>query len=208
MRRGDFGVVSSDKWRPPRPRGASDAGPEHVPGHARGARGGGPEKDIGVFVQMLVKHVPDLWDWLEAVMTVSGRYGLEHSSVCVYWGVASLALQWCGPDNALEFEYRSRSGLAGEAAGHAAAQRRRDRRPHCRVLYRGAGGTRTRPSRTSSSGTVSSTSSPSTRTSGKQALESLRLAARLLTAAREDPDTEKIVVQGNGVGADIDADSA
>jgi hypothetical protein len=41
----------------------------------------------------------------------------------------------------------------------------------------------------------------------KKAFENLRLAARLLNAEREDPDIEKkIVVQGNGVGADIDVD--
>ncbi|TMK70219.1 MAG: hypothetical protein E6G50_09440 [Actinobacteria bacterium] len=82
---------------------------------------GAPEKEIADFVQKLIKHPSDLWDCLQAFMTVSAKYGIEHKSMYVYWGVTSLALVWCDPYYALEFEYRSRPEAQSEWSRRFAA---------------------------------------------------------------------------------------
>lgn len=82
---------------------------------------GAPEKEIADFLQKLIRHPPDLWACLEAFMTVSAKYGIERTSMSVYWGVASLALVWCEPYSALEFEYRSQTGAHSEWSKRYAA---------------------------------------------------------------------------------------
>jgi hypothetical protein len=82
---------------------------------------GAPEKDIADFVQKLTRNPPDLWACLMAFMTVSAKYGIEHKSMYVYWGVASLSLERCEPYDALEFEYRSRPDAASEWSKRFAA---------------------------------------------------------------------------------------
>ena len=82
---------------------------------------GAKAKDVSDFVQKLVRDPPKLWECLEAFMTVSKKYGNERKSMSVYWGLASLALVWCEPYYALEFEYRSRSDANDEWSKRYAA---------------------------------------------------------------------------------------